>query len=742
MLLPVSRHNMKSVLKMTILMAILGDINISIHAQTVVLSQNFDSLSLGAFGSLNNYDGGGNPAAIIVTPGAGGAGRALELTGRSITSGSSANFGVNIGNMPLTGNTSANLSDYTLSFDLAIGAADPGGYIIDVGTYNAAGNQGISYHPAVPVAGAGYTHFSVNMGTLAAEYGTTLLNPTSPQMNVTIQVNAFPSGASGTPDVFLDNLQITMANASTGSSTNAATASINPQVIYQTIEGIGGAVAFYNGWVPAHPYKLGIYTNAFAGLNLSMLRLADWYRYNDAAFQSQNGEGWVAGDIVSNANRVLGHPVPVYMSSWSPPALLKSNGQVGNGGTLIMTNGSFAYTNFAQYWYDSLQAYKSIGVSPTWISIQNEPDWVAGYDSCILHPTEDTVNGTNYASYSKALDATYQLLTNLPSPPKLLGPEPVHIAYNDLQNYAATMNSNSFYGVNYHLYGNAQNNPTPDGYIGDLSSATNVFPGKPHFMTEYGYPDLIQTACLIHNCFTAGQDSGFNYWSLIWPVGGNALVQIENPYNRSSWTNAPPGVTTQSHGWWLTPAYWAVKHFSYFVQPGYRRVSANDTDSNVRSSAYLAPDGSRLVVVLINTNAAASSAMTFNFGAFNVGSSSVYQTAGTNTYAGNNTFVSLGAVASPQVLPPLSITTVVLNQNPTPPRITSFQLFGGNFAMAGTNGNAPGTYCYTLASTNLALPLTNWKSIATNQFEPGGGFNFTNPYDPSLGRQYFILRIP
>ena len=161
-----------------------------------------------------------------------------------------------------------------------------------------------------------------------------------------------------------------------------------------------------------------------------MLRLADWYRY-DAGFNS-TGDGSVAGDIVANANRVLGHPVPIYMSSWAPPAFLKSNGQTGNGGTLLYTNGGFVYTGFAQYWYDSLQAYQSNGVSPTWISIQNEPDWAAGYDSCVFHPTEDTVNGTNYASYSKALDATYQHLTKLPSPPKLLAPECVHIALQRL----------------------------------------------------------------------------------------------------------------------------------------------------------------------------------------------------------------------------------------------------------------------------------------------------------------------
>jgi len=442
----------------------------------------------------------------------------------------------------------------------------------------------------------------------------------------------------------------------------AATATIDPTITYQTIEGLGGATAFYDGWIPAHPYKLEIYTNAFAGLNLSMLRLGDWYRYN-VNFNSVTNDGGVAGDIVLNANRILGHPISVYMSSWSPPAFLKSNGQVGNGGTLIMTNGGFAYTNFAQYWYDSLQAYQSSGVSPTWISIQNEPDFVAGYDSCILNPSEGVVNGTNYASYSKALDATFLLLSNnMASPPKLLAPEPVHIHFNDLQNYAATMNANSFYGVAYHLYGGSTDG-SPDGYAGDFKTSTNTFPSKPHFMTEYGYPDMINTACLIHDCFTVGQDSGFNYWSLIWPVGGNGLVQIENPYaSQSTWTNAPAGVKTDSHGWWLTPAYWAMKHFSYFIQPGFRRVSASDNDSNVRSSAYLSPDGLRLVVVLINTNASASSAMTLNSGTFNVGKSSVYQTAGTNTYAGTNTFLSLGSLTNSQVLPPLSLTTVVLDE--------------------------------------------------------------------------------
>jgi glucuronoarabinoxylan endo-1,4-beta-xylanase len=419
---------------------------------------------------------------------------------------------------------------------------------------------------------------------------------------------------------------------------------------------VWAATAFYAGWIKDHPYKLEIYTNAFAGLNLSMLRLGDWYRYQTPVV----GFDGAASDIVANANRVLGRPVPVLISSWAPPAFLKSNGQVGNGGTLVYTNGGFAYTNFANYWYDSILAYQSNGVSPTWISIQNEPDWAAGYDSCIFDRTEDTRGGTNYASYSKALDAVFQRLTNLPSPPKILGPECVGLGYSDVQNYAATMHAGSFYGVAHHLYGGSTDG-TPDGYKGTLSALTNVFPGKPKFMTEYGITGvtnmspMIEAAWLMHNVLTIEQASGYNFWSLVWPAGGLGLVQIENPYNLNSWTNAPPGTTTQSHGWWLSPCYWSMKHFSYFITAGSRRVAATCTDTNVLVSAYLTVDNLRLVTVFINKSTNSTSTLNLNFGSFPYFASSIYQTVGANY------FLPLGALGSQLILPASSLTTVVLD---------------------------------------------------------------------------------
>lgn len=580
------------------------------------------------------------------------------------------------------------------------------------------GTGAAAFYARVASAGSG-GNIELRLDSLAGTLiGTCAVAPTGGwQLWTTVSGNV--SGASGVHDLYLKftgaagnlfNVNWWTFRASPGSG--ASTAAINSAILHQTIEGLGGAIAFYNGWITAHPYKQEIYTNAFAGLNLSMLRLGNWFRYQGTPnFDSATTE------IVANANRVLGRPVPVLISSWSPPAFLKSNGEVGNGGTLAKTNGVFAYTNFANYWYDSLQAYKSNGVVPTWISIQNEPDWAAGYDSCVFHPNEDTVNGTNYASYSKALDAVFQRLTNLPAPPKILAPEVVHIAFNTLANYAATMNSNSCYGVANHLYGDGGS--TADSFISNLSSATNIFPGKPRFMTEYGMTNMIEQAGLIHNVLVYEQASGYNYWSLVWPGTSGGLIQIEFPWDQSQWTNAPPGTPTQSHGWWFTPAYWAMKHFSYFIQPGFRRVSATCNNANVRTSAYLSGDGLRLVTVLINKSASTPATVAMNFGTYPYFTSGVYQTSGTNY------FHSLGAVGQQLALPVSSLTTVVLDKfvalgsasNPSPTNgETSVRLDRMLTWTAGTNALTHAIYLgvtsNAVAQATTAAP--QYQGILTN----------------------------
>jgi hypothetical protein len=58
----------------------------------------------------------------------------------------------------------------------------------------------------------------------------------------------------------------------------------------------------------------------------------------------------------------------------------------------------------------------------------------------------------------------------------------------------------------------------------------------------------------------------------------------------------------------------------------------------------------------------------------------------------------------------------------------------------GSNG-VPGWPYYLLASSNLALPASDWARVATNTFDINGSFLFTNGAGPGAG-QFYLLQLP
>jgi hypothetical protein len=75
------------------------------------------------------------------------------------------------------------------------------------------------------------------------------------------------------------------------------------------------------------------------------------------------------------------------------------------------------------------------------------------------------------------------------------------------------------------------------------------------------------------------------------------------------------------------------------------------------------------------------------------------------------------------------------------PGIASLSLSGANLVLNGTNGQSGGTYT-VLMSTNVALPLSQWKPVATNVLSAGGDFTITatNAVSPAVPQRFFILQ--
>ncbi len=365
------------------------------------------------------------------------------------------------------------------------------------------------------------------------------------------------------------------------------TIAVRPRETYQTIEGFGASVAWYEIPFAQHPNREDLYYHAFQNLGLSILRIKNGYYY-----QTEENFNPSLSEIVRNLYKYSNRDPKILMSLWSPPNDLKSNNN-NRGGTLKRdANGEYMYDAFAQYWVDSLKAYKKMGIVPDYISIQNEPSH-GEWESCFLHERESA----DTAGYDKALASVSKALQSLQTRPKVLAPEEHGIGYNIFQNFTRYFNKDLVYGYAYHLYhgesDKVNDNHDPDLFIPRLKSIAKNYSDKPIFQTEYDRGDWFNTAWIMHNCLVHGNVSAYLYWALVWQ-GEKALIEIENIANPSQWTT--------SEGYKLTPYYYAFRQYSKFISPGYKRIFAETDSDGLKISAYLNPAKNAMTIVMLNVS--------------------------------------------------------------------------------------------------------------------------------------------
>jgi glucuronoarabinoxylan endo-1,4-beta-xylanase len=451
-------------------------------------------------------------------------------------------------------------------------------------------------------------------------------------------------------------------NAATPPITITATATFNFSIANQSIAGFGGAEAFYANYLDSHPYESEINTALFdpvQGLGLTFLRVQNlYYQYNGSNATTFDPDTPL---VVKAANAAHGTPLTLLMSSWSPPASIKSNSNVNNGGTLNTVNGGYNYPGFAQFWYDSLNAYAALGVSPAYISIQNEPDFTATYASCRFNPTEAPYGNpaTNYAGYGLAFDSVYKKLQTLSSPPKMVGPET--FSATDFLDMAAQIPTSEVSAYVHHLYNVSSTSTNPDSGLASLTALNASYPSALKFQTEYYASPGINNAWDIHNALTVANDNAYFYWGLTWPStlsNGQAsdqqgLLYIDNPFNSPSSWSFP-------HGWSYNDAYYAFKHFSYFIRPGYIRYNASINNADERVSVYQSTDKTTTVVVVMNLSASATDGLSLSLANIPYTNSTVYRSTFSTPIATGERWANLGEYSLNGIsLPPESVATIV-----------------------------------------------------------------------------------
>jgi glucuronoarabinoxylan endo-1,4-beta-xylanase len=365
-----------------------------------------------------------------------------------------------------------------------------------------------------------------------------------------------------------------------------------------------------------------------------------------------------SAEIIQAAEASIGHPIKIMISSWSPPAYLKSNASTVRGTLARHPGGGYKYSEFAKWWADSLDAYERHGIDVNYVNIQNEPDWLASHDSCKFTPAETS----EWAGYNLAFEAVYQeLASRMIDMPKLLAPE--SFGCSSSQAYIDELiDPNHAYGYAHHLYSDGDFN-NPDSFIPAMQSFAAKYGDKPLFQTEYsGGSDIesistaLNLACHMHNSLVHEGVCSYFHWSLFWGDGGG-LVTLDNPWQGN------PGYT-------INHIYYAFKQYSAFTDPGWHRIEASTDSSGLRISAYISPDANELAIVIINVSDIDID-LTLSLGGFSPDSSRVYRTSETEHTEYSGTFDE----SQPLALPPRTITTVSLtgSYSPVIPSMEEFE---------------------------------------------------------------------
>lgn len=400
---------------------------------------------------------------------------------------------------------------------------------------------------------------------------------------------------------------------------SAAGISVDPAAAQQKVLGFGGGSVYYQGWIlgMAEKNQQALFDTAFTGLNLSFLRMGNWLQSDEAL---ANAADSLAADIkiVKAAKERLGDHLKIEMSSWSAPGKLKPSNSVNgmDGSTKSDKSlkkatgdayGAYAYTEFANWWKQSLQAYNAAGIVPDYISLQNEPDMEADYAETLFEPTETS----EIAGYKQALNAVYDAIQGMANKPKILGPEPLGIGYDNFQKYMNKLDDSKLDGYAYHLYhagsgkDDAGNNYLkPENFRESMTTIGSEYGagGKPIVMTEFcnmldktREEDMVGLAHIMQVGFTDGKLAGYIAWELFWGEGRGQLIGV----CAAGWGSCKKDSIV------IGPEYHAMRHYSKFVNPGWSVVTSAADDEALKTVAFASPAGDSVSVIVINTGSTA-----------------------------------------------------------------------------------------------------------------------------------------
>ena len=296
--------------------------------------------------------------------------------------------------------------------------------------------------------------------------------------------------------------------------------------------------------------------------------------------------------FIREAMAATGNKLNLFASPWSPPAWMKDNNDMLHGGKLKPE----FFESWALYFTKFIKAYQQEGI-PVWgISIQNEPMARQKWESCIYTAEEERdflknhlgpvmekegLKDTKIIVWDHNRDMIYQRALTYLSDPEA---------------------AKYIWGIGYHWYEDwSGGSPMYD----NLRRVYESFPDKKLFFTEGCAESFDSTR---YNAWVLGEEYGrsmindFNNGMVGFTDWNILLDETGGPNHVQNFCFAPVHGDTRTGKLTYTNAYYYIGHFSKFIQPGAKRISCSSSRSQLKSTAFLNPDGKVVVVVMNDSN--------------------------------------------------------------------------------------------------------------------------------------------
>lgn len=381
---------------------------------------------------------------------------------------------------------------------------------------------------------------------------------------------------------------------------------VNPNNTFQTFIGIGGAITDASAEVfaklsePKQKELLAAYYGA-DGIDYTLMRTP----IHSCDFSSGNFTYIEEGDkelktfsidhdrkyrlpMIKQAIEKAGGDMLFYASPWSPPAFMKSNKNMLQGGKLLPEY----YDSWAMYYAKFIKAYEAEGIDMWGITIQNEPMATQRWESCIYTAEEERDFLKNHLGPTLEKEGLGDKKIVVWDHNRDLITHRGNTIFDDPEA------SKYAWGIGFHWYENWRGG---EPKFDNLQKIKEAYPDKQLLFTEgcneafdpekYQYwPNAERYGRSMINDFNRGT-VGWTDWNIL-------LDETGGPNHVNNLCFAPIHADTRTDSIIYTPSYYYIGHFSKYIRPGAKRVSTVSSVSFIEATSFINENGKMATVVM------------------------------------------------------------------------------------------------------------------------------------------------